>query len=72
MSKSELKLEIFRLIDQQEDQTLKEIYQLLKNKQTIPLVNSYKEMAADQQREIDAEEWIEGLINDSEMNNYEE
>lgn len=72
MSNAELKLEIFRLIDQQGDQTLKEIYQLLRHKNTTPLVQSYQEMAVDQQRETEALEWIENLMDSNTTKNNEE
>ena len=62
MNSAELKLLLFRIIDQQEDQILKEIYELLTQKleAIIPsktedeIDRAYAEMAADEEREAKA------------------
>lgn len=80
MNSAELKLEIFRIIDCQEEAILKEIYESLINqfKQTLepkpmpvdgldPIEAGYKAMAVDKERELKAMEWIEGVANFEEL-----
>lgn len=74
MNSAELKLEIFRIIDRQEEAILKEIYEdLIKQFERTPeskpilvedldpIETSYKAMAEDEERELDAIEWIERI-----------
>jgi hypothetical protein len=37
----------------------------LKQKEEAALLESYRQMAADHEREAEAEEWVEGLIGDA-------
>jgi len=71
-SEAELKLEIFRLLDSQHEEDLKEIYDWLsikvgKRNNLSDLENGYRDMAADADREKDAMEWIEGTLNSDEL-----
>ncbi|MCD4678966.1 MAG: hypothetical protein K8S00_01135 [Bacteroidales bacterium] len=73
MTDAEIKLELFRLIDNQPLDILFDIYDLLKTKfetskrreiNTVSDIDSqYKKMAKDQNREKEALEWIEGTLN---------
>ena len=65
---AELKVKIFRLIDTQDGETLEELYRLLQERlqtssQWTSLEKGYEAMAADQEREAEAMEWIEGTFN---------
>ncbi len=67
-SDAELKMKIFRLIDTQQGEVLQEVYDFLTSKlqdnTTLSLhEKGYKDMAADEQREREASEWIEGTFN---------
>ncbi|MEM9888835.1 MAG: hypothetical protein AAF849_23275 [Bacteroidota bacterium] len=70
MSAAELKLQLFRIIDQQEDHILKEIYSILmqrlnsalSDKTDEEIEKAYAEMAADEEREEEAMQWIENTI----------
>jgi disulfide oxidoreductase YuzD len=71
-SEAELKLEIFRLLDSQHEEDLKEIYDWLsikvgKKNNLSDLEKGYRDMAADTDREKDAMEWIEGTLNSDEL-----
>lgn len=71
-SEAELKLEIFRLLDSQHEEDLKEIYDWLsikvkKNDNLSDLESGYRDMAADKDREKEAAEWIEGTLNSDEL-----
>ena len=74
MSDAELKLQMIRLIDQQQGQVLQTIYHLLLSKLKVqkqvdltPLELGYQAMAADEEREQEAFEWIEGTLNSEEL-----
>lgn len=69
---AEMKVKIFRLIDTQQGKALQEVYDLLsaklRGKNTLSLIEQgYKDMAADEQREREASEWIEGTLNTDEL-----
>lgn len=71
-SEAELKLEIFRLLDSQHEEDLKEIYDWLsikvrKKDNLSDLEIGYRDMAADKDRENEATEWIEGTLNSDEL-----
>jgi hypothetical protein len=81
MSESEIKLKIIRLIDSQNGETLKELYELIlaklygKNKEESsfsPIEEGYKAMSEDEEREEEAFEWIEGTLNSEELRRKEE
>lgn len=68
----ELELEIFRLLDSQHEEDLKEIYDWLsikvrKKDNLSDLEIGYRDMAADKDRENEATEWIEGTLNSDEL-----
>jgi hypothetical protein len=76
MSESEIKLKIIRLIDSQNGETLKELYELIlaklygKKKEEpslSPIEEGYKAMSEDEEREEEAFEWIEGTLNSEEL-----
>jgi hypothetical protein len=76
MSSSDIKIEIFRLIDNQEEETLRVIYELLKKElaEIEELESSkksmdelYKEMAIDTERESEAMEWVNNTINPNDI-----
>lgn len=76
MSESEIKLKIIRLIDSQNGETLKELYEMILNKlykkkeegdPLSPLEEGYKAMSEDEEREEEALEWIEGTLNSEEL-----
>lgn len=71
MSDAELKLEIIRLIDNQNSETLHALYELILSRieskrieyNSVREINyGYEQMAQDQDRENEAFEWIEGTI----------
>lgn len=67
-SDAELKVKIFRLIDTQQGKVLQEVYDMLSAKlqgkdALSSIEQGYKDMAADEQREREASEWIEGTLN---------
>ena len=69
---AELKVRIFRLIDTQSEESLQEVYDWLsaklQQKETVSLLEKgYKDMAADEEREQEAFEWLEGTLNTSEL-----
>lgn len=69
---AELKVKIFRLVDTQEGKALQEVYDLLstklQEKDTLSSIEQgYRDMAADEQRESEASEWIEGTLNTGEL-----
>ena len=71
-SEAELKVEIFRLIDTQREESLREVYTWLSNRlqsqEVEPSVEQgYKRMAADEAREQEAAEWIEGTLDAVEL-----
>lgn len=78
MSDSEIKIQLFRLIDGQSGRTLQKLYEMVRiemvsderNKDSDglnELERSYKEMSEDQEREKDAFTWIEGTLNSSDI-----
>lgn len=76
MSDAELKLKIFRLIDNQNSETLYQLYDLIlsrlhssKNEySTVEDIEAgYKKMALDRERETKAFEWIEGTLDTEEL-----
>jgi disulfide oxidoreductase YuzD len=72
INESDLKVNIFKLIDSQSEESLKEIYEWLtakteKKENAIWLEQGYKDMAADVDREKEANEWIEGTLNSNEL-----
>ena len=78
MSESEIKLELIRLIDSQAGDSLKRLYQLIreeispgksnvKQPELSPLEHGYKLMSEDEEREAEAFEWIEGTLNSEEL-----
>lgn len=71
MSDAELKLEIIRLIDNQNSETIQTLYELIlsrvestKNeyKSVRDIAYGYEKMAQDEERENEAFEWIEGTL----------
>lgn len=69
---AELKIRIFRLIDTQSEESLQEVYDWLSAKlQQKEIVSSvelgYKDMAADEEREQAAFEWLEGTLTPNEL-----
>ncbi len=75
MSSAEIKIELFRLIDNQEESVLLDLYKMVierlqfKNSQKPPsiLANGYEAMANDKEREQEAMDWIEGTANFQEL-----
>ncbi|MEZ4953871.1 MAG: hypothetical protein R2825_09885 [Saprospiraceae bacterium] len=75
MNNAEIKLELFRLIDNQEGNVLKDLYELITEKlkakkMPSPISNldsGYEAMANDMSRENEALEWIEGTANFQEL-----
>lgn len=76
VSEAELKVKIFRLIDGQEGEILQKLYQLLlENLQSeknlyrhwTSLEEGYRAMAADEEQEQEALEWVEGTLNTEEL-----
>jgi hypothetical protein len=75
MNNAEIKLELFRLIDNQEGNVLKDLYELITEKLKIKKVpqhisnldSGYEAMANDVNRENEALEWIEGTANFQEL-----
>lgn len=75
MNNAEIKLELFRLIDNQDGNVLKDLYELitekLKTKKVSQLISNldsgYESMANDVNRESEALEWIEGTANFQEL-----
>lgn len=75
MNNAEIKLELFRLIDNQEGNVLKDLYELITEKlkakkMPSPISNldsGYEAMANDMSRENEAMEWIEGTANFQEL-----
>jgi hypothetical protein len=74
MSDAEMKLQLIRLIDQQQGQVLWNIYEFLQTKLVGEATSDdssielgYQEMAADAEREAAAFEWIEGTLNSDEL-----
>ncbi len=68
IGEAELKVKIFRLVDAQQGESLQEVYDWLSEKlQEKEIVSSleqgYKRMAADEEREKEAFEWVEGTLN---------
>ena len=69
---AELKVRIFRLIDTQSEESLQEVYDWLsaklQQKETVASVEQgYKDMAADEEREREAFEWLEGTLTPNEL-----
>lgn len=69
---AELKVKIFRLVDAQDGETLEAVYQLLLERlqiksQWVSKEEGYAAMAADEEREQEATEWIEGTLNQDEL-----
>lgn len=71
MRDAELKLEIIRLIDNQNSETLHALYELILSRieskrieyNSVREINyGYEQMAQDQDRENEAFEWIEGTM----------
>ena len=71
MSDAEIKLELIRLIDRQEGQSLRALYDLLQkrtNTGAYPTLEAgYKAMSEDTAREEEALEWAEGTLNTEEL-----
>jgi len=76
MSDAELKLEIIRLIDNQNSETLHALYELILSRieskrieyNSVREINyGYEQMAQDEDRENEAFEWIEGTIDTEEL-----
>lgn len=76
MSEADIKLRIIRLIDSQQGEVLRELYEMILNKlyqekreeePLSALERGYKEMSEDQEREEEAFEWIEGTLNSDEL-----
>ncbi len=76
MSEADIKLRIIRLIDSQEGEILRELYEMILNKlyqekreeeNLSALEQGYKKMSEDQEREEEAFEWIEGTLNSEEL-----
>ena len=77
MTDSELKLTLFRWIDQLSGNRLRMLFKLVSKKldktTTAPVSYSenlelgYAEMAADSVRKAEAEDWIEGTLNHEEI-----
>lgn len=78
MNEAEMKLSIFRAIDQLKGDTLGEIYHLVQNLlDTGELDTSisgvedveigYKAMSGDEERESEALSWIEGTLNPNDL-----
>ena len=76
MSDAELKLEIIRLIDNQNSETLHALYELILSRieskrieynSVRDITFGYEQMAQDQDRENEAFEWIEGTIDTEEL-----
>ena len=77
MTDAEIKLKLFRLIDNQPGYLLYDIYDLLKTKLETSIItetntvsdidSQYKLMAKDKNREKEAFEWIEGTLNTNEL-----
>lgn len=73
MSDAELKLEIIRLIDSQNSETLHQLYELILSRIPVGKNNEYQsvqdlaagymKMAQDNERETEAFDWIEGTFN---------
>ena len=68
IGEAELKVKIFRLVDAQQGESLQEVYdwlsEKLQEKETVSsLEQGYKNMAADEEREKEAFEWVEGTLN---------
>lgn len=72
MSEADIKLRIIRLVDSQQGELLRELYDMILNKlyqekceeEHLSVIEmGYKEMSEDQEREEDAFEWIEGTLN---------
>lgn len=80
MSEAELKLTLFRWIDQLSGDRLKWLFKLLE-KQVGPITHNpsapvsyvsdleagYAAMAVDKEREVEASEWIESVLNHSDL-----
>lgn len=72
IGEAELKVKIFRLIDAQQGESLQEVYDWLSTKlqekeAVSSLEQGYKNMAADEEREQEAFEWVEGTFNTDEL-----
>ena len=78
MSEAELKLTLFRWIDQLSGDRLKWLYKLIEKQSGQSIVTEklhkdtelnagYAAMAADHHREREAEEWIEHILHQSEI-----
>jgi hypothetical protein len=73
MTEAELKLTLFRWIDQLSGNRLLMLFKLISKKldqqveQPLPLTENleagYAAMAADTERETEAKEWVEGVLN---------
>lgn len=69
---AELKVKIFRLVDAQDGETLEAVYQMLlehlqMQSQWASREEGYAAMAADEEREQEAMEWVEGTLNQEEL-----
>ncbi|NJL77485.1 MAG: hypothetical protein HC892_23040 [Saprospiraceae bacterium] len=72
MSEAEIKLQIIRLVDIQHGSRLLELYQFIQSKFMLvqeedvamltPIELGYQAMAADEQREAEAFDWIESTL----------
>ena len=78
MKEAELKLSIFRAIDQLNEESLQNLYQIVigilskeessgNELEMNSLELGYAAMSQDQEREQEASEWIEGTLNSSEL-----
>ena len=76
MTDSELKLTLFRWIDQLSGDRLRMLFKLVgkkldKSTESVTakeeLEKGYAAMAADTARETEAEEWVEGVLNHEEL-----
>ena len=76
MSEADIKLQIIRLIDSQQGEVLRELYEMIlhklyqdeqKGELLSALEQGYKKMSEDREREEEAFEWIEGTLNSEEL-----
>ena len=72
MKKTDLKIKLLELIDNQSEEHLQEIYDLLSSRfddktSVSAIEQGYQEMATDTERENEAHNWIEGTLNSEEI-----
>ena len=75
MNTAEIKLELFRWLDQQNESMLKQLHTtwISKNmgakmeKEGSVTILGYEAMSQDKERENEASEWLEGTLNHSEL-----